>query len=49
MPNGDGNENGNKIIRSTEQKKKLHVQHTFLYNPSPLFRKTVMPFCTSKT
>ena len=30
-------------------KKKLHVQHSFLYNPSPLFGTTTMPFCASKT
>ena len=29
MLNSDGNENGNKINSSNEQKKKLHVQHTF--------------------
>ena len=25
------------------------MQHSYLYNPSPLFRTTTMPFCTSKT
>ena len=29
MLKGDGNENGIKIKRSNQQKKKLHVQHTF--------------------
>ena len=29
MLKGDGSENGIKIKRSNQQKKKLHVQHTF--------------------
>ena len=44
MPNGEGNENGIKINRSNEQKKKkkLHVQHTFF-----LIRKKKICTCST--
>ena len=55
---GDGNENGIKIKRSNQQKKTLHVQHTFFliskkkiacfWLSLSLFCMTTMPFCTTK-
>ena len=59
MLKGDGNENGIKIKRSNQQKKKtLHVQHTFFLMSKKkfahfclslsLFCMTTMPFCTTK-
>ena len=44
MPNGEGNENGEKItigIKGVISKKAtLHMQHTFLYISLPLFCTT---------